>query len=441
MQGEQVSEMPLPAGRVVGFRGSPDSVCSQWSPSPGRLGDGDGTQDKSPRALPGPEEAVYGSSGLHTASRSPACLCVNFQQAHQVTIAAPGYQRHWRGAGGGRGGGNGGGLLRRAGPRARMGSVGHAVVHAPGSMGCCSVPEQGCRGTTPSEYRRGDKGDYAGAGGDMFLLTGIGTSHPIQGWHSSPAPTKAPGPVSSSSRMGQCWHGHPAPSIGRHCCRQEPPAPSPVQPCPGEQRAALAARLNLNRWDIASRRGGIFQTSRSPHTRLSRCMPCPPLAKVSGRQSFPKTSKARSPRCGCALPSPAREQSQRALMHTSSLAPPAPARRCGCQEPAPGRRVPAGVRSGSPIQARTETIARADLGGQLFGKVSLPGSLSERCFPVGKAERALTLHGQHCDTLHGRRSHTRMARSLRLPQGVSRASSRQTSLHMHMQSHFVLLNP
>jgi len=35
----------------------------------------------------------------------------------------------------------------------------------------------------------------------------------------------------------------------------------------------------------------------------------------------------------------------------------------------------------------------------------------------------------------------RTARSSRLPRGVSRASSQRTSLHMHMQSHFVLLNP
>lgn len=33
-------------------------------------------------------------------------------------------------------------------------------------------------------------------------------------------------------------------------------------------------------------------------------MPCPTLAKVSGRQSFPETSKACSPRCGCAAPQP-----------------------------------------------------------------------------------------------------------------------------------------
>lgn len=80
-------------------------------------------------------------------------------------------------------------------------------------------------------------------------------------------------------------------------------------------------------------------------------------------------------------------------------------------------------------------------GPSFFGKVSLSRCLSERCFPVGKAETVLTLREQHCETLHGRRSHTRTAQSLRLPQGVSHASSQQTSLHMHMQSHFVLLNP
>lgn len=97
---------------------------------------------------------------------------------------------------------------------------------------------------------------------------------------------------------------HPTPCIRRHCCHHEHPAPSPVWPCPRNGRAALAARLNLKRWDIASRRRGIFQTSRSPHTCLSRCMPCPPLAKVSIRQNLPKTSEACSPRCGCSAPQP-----------------------------------------------------------------------------------------------------------------------------------------
>lgn len=54
--------------------------------------------------------------------------------------------------------------------------------------------------------------------------------------------------------------------------------------------------MNLGRWGIPSSRGGS--------SRLSRCVPCPPLAKVSSRQSLPRVSESRSPRCGCASPQP-----------------------------------------------------------------------------------------------------------------------------------------
>lgn len=113
----------------------------------------------------------------------------------------------------------------------------------------------------------------------------------------------------------------PAPRTRRPRGHHEPPAPSPVQPCLRSGRAAIAVRLNGTRWDIASRRRGIFQTSRSPHTRLSCCTPCPPLAKLSCRQSSPKTSTAPATGVAARLPCPAREQGQPAPKRTSSLAP------------------------------------------------------------------------------------------------------------------------
>lgn len=201
----------------------------------------------------------------------------------------------------------------------------------------------------------------------MLLQTG---TVPSEGGTAPRHPPKPPSQCQAAVGWGDAGAapGTLHPASGGTAATVSPPHPPQSGPAPESGRAALAAWLNPNRWDIASRRGGIFQTSRSPHTRLSRCMPCPPLAKVSGRQSFPKTSKARSPRCGCAAPQPGEGAEPAGSEAHIFPPPPAPARRRGCQEPAPGRRVPAGVRSGSLIQAWSGTITRAGLGGQQQGR-------------------------------------------------------------------------
>lgn len=121
-----------------------------------------------------------------------------------------------------------------------------------------------------------------------------------------------------------------------------PPAPSPVQPCPGERPSRSCSTAEPRQVGYSQQERRHLSNKQKPTHAFISLHALPYLGKKSpAGKASPRHLKLAAPGVAARLPSPAREQSQRALKHTSSLAPPAPARRRGCQEPAPGRRVPA----------------------------------------------------------------------------------------------------
>lgn len=139
MQGEQVSEMSLPAEGVTVLQGF-TLVCLVPAPSQPRTWQfghgGQHPRQMTPsrpqpqgRQSPAPGRLFMAAASSTLPADSPTCLCVNFQQACQIRIMAPGYQRCWEGKGRKK--------RRRKQERAAKES---GATHEDGVHGACSGP-------------------------------------------------------------------------------------------------------------------------------------------------------------------------------------------------------------------------------------------------------------------------------------------------------------
>lgn len=151
--------------------------------------------------------------------------------------------------------------------------MGHVVVLTQSVRSCCLASEPARAGA------QGASSQWVLAGTQQRLHRGWRRRAPAD-WHQDqlfhlmvaqlPGTTKALGLRLSSSRMGRRWQWD-----GTAATMSSPPHPSQPGPAPESGRAVCAVQLELSRWDIASRRGGTFQTTEA-HTRvyLTAALPC-----------------------------------------------------------------------------------------------------------------------------------------------------------------------